>query len=140
MLFMNIGRKYYSQIDDGSQGGGGGGTTITPEMQVIIDKAVSDQVAGLKSKRDELLGTNKGLKDELDSLKTQLGGIDLTAVKDLLSKANMDEESKLIAEGKLDEVIQKRTERLRDDYESKLTAEKNELTRLKTTLTNFVSP
>ncbi|EPL6456375.1 hypothetical protein N0G65_003560 [Providencia rettgeri] len=124
MLFMNINRKYYSQVVDGGEGGGSGGTTITPEMQAIIDKAVSEQVAGLKSKRDELLGTNKGLKDELDSLKTQLGGIDITAVKDLLSKANMDEESKLIAEGKLDEVIQKRTERLRADYDGKLASEK----------------
>ncbi|MEX6158895.1 hypothetical protein [Providencia manganoxydans] len=124
MLFMNINRKYYSQAVDGGEGGGSGGTTITPEMQAIIDKAVSDQVAGLKAKRDELLGTNKDLKSELDSLKGQLEGIDLKAVKDLLSKAHMDEESKLIAEGKLDEVIQKRTERLRADYDNKLATEK----------------
>ncbi|MDD9340088.1 MAG: hypothetical protein PV362_10655 [Providencia heimbachae] len=95
-----------------------------PEIQAAIKAAVDEQVAGLKAKNSELLGANKGVKEELDALKSQLGGIDLTAVKDLLSKANMDEESKLIAEGKLDEVIQKRTERLRDDYESKLTAEK----------------
>lgn len=95
-----------------------------PEIQAAIKAAVDEQVAGLKAKNSELLGANKGVKEELDALKLQLGGIDLTAVKDLLSKANMDEESKLIAEGKLDEVIQKRTERLRDDYDGKLKAEK----------------
>lgn len=95
-----------------------------PEVQAAIKAAVDEQVAGLKAKNSELLGANKGVKEELDALKSQLGGIDLTAVKDLLSKANMDEESKLIAEGKLDEVIQKRTERLRADYDGKLTAEK----------------
>ncbi|MCW2255729.1 hypothetical protein M2263_001820 [Providencia alcalifaciens] len=95
-----------------------------PEIQAAIKAAVDEQVAGLKAKNSELLGANKGVKEELDALKSQLGGIDLTAVKDLLSKANMDEESKLIAEGKLDEVIQKRTERLRADYDGKLTAEK----------------
>ncbi|UNH25075.1 hypothetical protein [Moellerella wisconsensis] len=94
------------------------------EIQAAIKEAVDEQVAGLKAKNSELLGANKGVKEELDALKSQLGGIDLTAVKDLLSKANMDEESKLIAEGKLDEVIQKRTERLRADYDGKLTAEK----------------
>ncbi|UNH28187.1 hypothetical protein MNY64_05100 [Moellerella wisconsensis] len=94
------------------------------EIQAAIKAAVDEQVAGLKAKNSELLGANKGVKEELDALKSQLGGIDLTAVKDLLSKANMDEESKLIAEGKLDEVIQKRTERLRADYDGKLTAEK----------------
>ncbi|MEQ4621209.1 hypothetical protein ABN056_08275 [Providencia vermicola] len=95
-----------------------------PEIQAAIKSAVDEQVVGLKTKRDELLGANKELKSELEALKGQLEGVDLKAVKDLLSKANMDEESKLIAEGKLDEVIQKRTERLRADYDKQLTTEK----------------
>ncbi|EMF0919314.1 hypothetical protein KDV41_09470 [Providencia stuartii] len=95
-----------------------------PEIQAAIKAAVDEQVEGLKAKRDELLGANKDLKSELEMLKGQLDGVDLKAVKELLAKATMDEESRLIAEGKLDEVIQKRTERLRDDYDSKLAAEK----------------
>ncbi|WP_416334354.1 hypothetical protein [Acinetobacter guillouiae] len=70
----------------------------SPEIQEAIKNAVDEQVKGLKAKNDELLGKNKDLNTELSGIKKQLEGVDLTAVKDLLSKANMDEESKLIAE------------------------------------------
>ena len=136
MLFMNMHRKYYSQAGEGD-GGGSGGSTTTPEVQALIDKAVNEQVAGLKAKNSELLGTNKGVKEELDSLKNQLGGVDLNAVKELLSKASMDEESRLIAEGKLDEVITKRTDRLRTDYDSKLAAETERANKAETYANKF---
>lgn len=94
-----------------------------PEIQEAIKNAVDEQVKGLKAKNDELLGKNKDLNTELSGIKKQLEGVDLTAVKDLLSKANMDEESKLIAEGKIDEVIQKRTEKMKQDHDKQLQAE-----------------
>ena len=116
MLFMNIERKYYSQADDGSQGGGGGAPEITPEIQAIIDKAVNDQVSGLKAKRDELLGK---LKEQGDNLK-RFEGIDPDTVKGMLKRFENDEEAKLIADGKIDEVLNKRTERLRGDVDKQL--------------------
>lgn len=116
MLFMNIERKYYSQADDGSQGGGGRAPEITPEIQAIIDKAVNDQVSGLKAKRDELLGK---LKEQGDNLK-RFEGIDPDTVKGMLKRFENDEEAKLIADGKIDEVINKRTERLRGDVDNQL--------------------
>ncbi|EHU2809723.1 TPA: hypothetical protein NQH52_003855, partial [Acinetobacter baumannii] len=42
----------------------------------------------------------------------------------LLDKSNQDEESKLIAEGKIEEVIQKRTEKMREEHDKVLKAEK----------------
>ena len=45
-------------------------------------------------------------------------------MKGLLTKVGQDEETKLIAEGKLDEVITRRTERLRTDYDTRLATEK----------------
>lgn len=112
MLFMNIERKYYSQADDGSQGGGGGTPEITPEIQAIIDK----QVSGLKAKNSELLGK---LKEQNDNLK-RFDGIDPDAVRGILKRFENDEEAKLIADGKIDEVINKRTERLRNDVDKQL--------------------
>ncbi|KPD01955.1 hypothetical protein V5085_01730 [Moellerella wisconsensis] len=116
MLFMNIERKYHSPADDGSQGGGAGTPEITPEVQAIIDKAVSEQVSGLKAKRDELLGK---VKEQGDNLK-RFEGIDPDTVKGMLKRFENDEEAKLIADGKLDEVINKRTERLRGDVDKQL--------------------
>lgn len=93
---------------------------LAAKGQDAIDKAVS----GLKTKNQELLGSVKTAKGELDQFKAQLDGLDLDAVKGLLSKADQDEETRLIAEGKLDEVVSRRTERLRADQDKKLLAEK----------------
>ncbi|MFG4062117.1 hypothetical protein ACF0BN_19615, partial [Acinetobacter baumannii] len=57
-------------------------------------------------------------------LKSKVEGLDLDAIKVLLDKSNQDEESKLIAEGKIEEVIQKRTEKMREEHEKLLKAEK----------------
>jgi hypothetical protein len=88
------------------------------KVQEYLDKEVN----GLKSKNQELLGSNRSIKTELDKLKGQFEGLDIDAVKGLLVKVGQDEETKLIAEGKLDEVISKRTERLRTDSEKQIKA------------------
>lgn len=117
---MNINRKYYSQSGEGGEGGGSGGSVITPEVQALIDKAVGEQVAGLKAKNVELLGK---VKEQSDNLK-RFDGIDPDKTKAMIERFENDEEAKLITDGKIEEVIQKRTERLRADYDAKLTAEK----------------
>jgi len=87
-------------------------------------EALDQAVTGLKTKNSELLGTIKTTKSELEQFKTQFDGLDLEAVKGLLKKASEDEDTRLIAEGKLDEVVGKRTERLRADLDKQLQAEK----------------
>ncbi|WP_312141203.1 hypothetical protein [Stutzerimonas nitrititolerans] len=90
-----------------------------------VQQYLDTEVAGLKSKNQELLGANKTLKTDLDQFKGQFEGLDIGAVKSLLQKASQDEETRLLAEGKLDEVISKRTERLRADLDKQLQAEKD---------------
>lgn len=104
----------------GEGGEGAGGPAITTEIQALIDQ----QVAGLRAKNSELLGSLRTTKTELEGFKTQFEGLDIDAVKGLLNKVGQDEETRLLAEGKLDEVISKRTERLRGDYDKQLSAEK----------------
>lgn len=87
-----------------------------------VQKFLDSEVSGLKSKNAELIGSNKTIKAELDKLKGQFDGLDIEAVKGLLAKAGQDEETKLIAEGKLDEVISRRTERLRTDLDKQVKA------------------
>lgn len=89
------------------------------KVQEYLDKEVS----GLKSKNQELLGSLKTTKAELDGLKGQFEGLDIDAVKGLLDRASKDDETRLLAEGKLDEVVTKRTERLRTDMEKQLKAQ-----------------
>lgn len=115
MLFRNIERKYYSAAGEGGEGGGGG-VEITPEIQAIIDSKINESVTGLKAKNSELIGK---LKEQGDSLK-RYDGIDPDAVKTILQRFSDDEEAKLIAAGKIDEVLEKRTERLRADVDKKL--------------------
>ncbi|EOQ68855.1 hypothetical protein [Acinetobacter pittii] len=95
-----------------------------PEVKAAIQAAVDEAVKGLKEKNSELINDKKALKDELTSLKGKVDGLDLDAIKVLLDKSNQDEESKLIAEGKIEEVIQKRTEKMREQHEKLLNAEK----------------
>ena len=97
---------------------------ITPELQSVIDEAVAREVAGLKAKNAELLADKKDLKAKYDQLSGQLDGLDIGAVKTMLEKAGESEEAKLIAEGKIEEVVNKRTERLRAEHARQLQAEK----------------
>ncbi|MFS1538543.1 MAG: hypothetical protein ACL7BU_11850 [Candidatus Phlomobacter fragariae] len=120
MSIINIDRNYHSQVDDPNGGDGGGGRQVTPEIQAIIDKQVNEQVTGLKAKNSELLGK---LKEQSDNLK-RFEGIDPEQVKGVLQRFENDEEAKLIAAGKIDEVINKRTERLRHDVDKKVQTEK----------------
>ena len=87
-----------------------------------VQKFLDGEVSGLKSKNQELIGSNKTIKTELDQLKGQFDGLDIEAVKGLLTKVGQDEETKLIAEGKLDEVVNRRTERLRTDLDKQVKA------------------
>ncbi|MCP5876524.1 hypothetical protein NL390_29145, partial [Klebsiella pneumoniae] len=61
---------------------------------------------------------------ELQKLQKQFEGIDPEIVKKVFAQIDQDEEAKLIAEGKVNEVIQKRTEKMREEHEKLLKAEK----------------
>lgn len=87
-----------------------------------VQKFLDSEVSGLKSKNRELIDSNKTIKTQLDGLKGKFEGLDIEAVKGLLAKAGQDEETKLIAEGKLDEVVSRRTERLRGDLDKQIKA------------------
>lgn len=109
--------------DETGQGTGAGGGD---DIQAQIRAAVEKEVAGLKAKNNELIGTNKSLKENL----TQFDGIDPQAVRAILAKFASDEEAALIAKGDIDTVLNKRTERMKSEYDKQVQAAKKEAERL----------
>ena len=98
----------------------GNESTNAPDIQAKIDAAVNAAVTGLKAKNGELIATQKQLKESL----ARFDGIDPDAVRNILSKFANDEEAGLIAAGKIDEVLTKRTERMKAGFEKETQAER----------------
>lgn len=120
---------------EGGNGGGGQGPEITPEIQAIIDAQVNAAVGGLKTKNGELLGK---LKEQGEKLKT-FDGIDPEAVRSILQRFSDDEEAQLIASGKIDEVLDKRTERMKSSFSKDLKAAQEEAQRHASRTEKFAS-
>lgn len=72
--------------------------------------------SALKSERDAA----KSAKQELNQFKQQFDGVDIEKIKEFASKYKSDEMSRLLADGKIDEVIAQKTDLMRSDYEQKL--------------------
>lgn len=97
--------------------------TTSAEFLAAVNSAVTEQTSGLRDNRDAVLGEKRELKTAHDALKKQLDDLgDLDTVKAMVDRFKNDEEAKLIADGKIDEVLNKRTESLRRDSESRVTA------------------
>ena len=81
---------------------------------------------GLKSALQSERDAAKNAKLELQNFRNNLKGLILKLLK-VFAQLDQDEEAKLIADGKVNEVIQKRTEKMREEHEKLLKAEKNVL-------------
>ena len=115
------------QAAEGGEGGGGQAPSVTPEIQALIDANVERQVSGLKAKNGELIQANKEIRGKFEQLNSQFEGFDMEAVKGLLTKAQTDDETRLLAEGKIDEVFTRRTERLQADTAKQMKAKDDEI-------------
>lgn len=83
-----------------------------------IKDAVDSEVAGLKTKNTELLGTMAQQREKL----AQFEGLDPAALKAMKDRLDQDEDVKLLAEGKKNEVIEKYTQRMRAEHQVQLEA------------------
>lgn len=93
----------------------------SPEIQALIQAKIDEQVSGLKSKNDELIGKLNKTKGEFDVLQSQLSDVDLEQFRGFKAKLQADETTKLIAEGKIDEVLNQRLQAFKQDSDAKLT-------------------
>ena len=117
MKFRNMFLKYGYQSQAGEEPGGAGGATFTQaQLDEAVAKAVAEQTAGLKAKNGEVIGDNKKLKEQL----AKFDGIDPEQVRAILKNFADGEEARLIAEGKIDEVLAKRTDKLKGEHQKQL--------------------
>ena len=100
-----------------------GTKTPTPEEQnAVLQNWLAEQTAGLRGNRDTILKEKQTAEEKLLALKDQWKGLDPERVRQLVTRFENDAEMKLIEEGKIDEVIAMRTENLRTEMETRLTA------------------
>lgn len=92
---------------------------------------------GLKSALQSERDAAKIAKQELKNLQTQFEGIDPEKAKTLFSQLEQNEDAKLLAEGKFDEVLQKRTEKMRQEHERQFKAEKDRADKAETYADKF---
>ena len=131
---MGQAQKYRDEATDGQGGdGSAGGSGIdlnNPEIQKILQSKVDEQVQGLKKKNEELLGKMKKAQEMVQ----QFEGLDVEHLKNLQKQMQENEEMRLLAEGKTEEVVQRRVELLKKDYEAQLNARDGKLTEYETLL------
>lgn len=109
-------------FDGDGDGGAAALDASNPQIKALIDAAVSNATSGLTKNRDDLLREKKELQAKFEDSQKQWGGLDPEVVKNLVARMQNDEETKLIAEGKVDEVIQRRTGAMKKDLDSRLEA------------------
>lgn len=111
-------KPVFADGGNGGEGGEGGGNTPTLEQLQAQLTAANDSVSKLTAKNNEILEKNRQYGESLK----QWEGLDPTQIRGLLDKISGDDELKLIAEGKYEDVIKKRTEKIEVGYKTKLTA------------------
>jgi len=88
------------------------------DVETQIKAAVEAATAGLAAKNAQLLSELKTDREKLKSF----DGIDPVKVKELMAKFDGDEDSKLIAEGKIEELLNRKYEKRDKDWQAKLDA------------------
>ncbi|ARB06104.1 head scaffolding protein [Dinoroseobacter phage vB_DshS-R5C] len=94
----------------------------TPEVKSLLEQAVKEATSGLAANKDEILGEKKALQEKLDEMQKTWGSYDPEMVKTIMTRLENDEEAKLLAEGKTDEVFERRAERLKADHAKQIEA------------------
>jgi uncharacterized protein YoxC len=92
-------------------------TEVSDFFKAMVSTELESQTVGLKTKNQELLEEKKQLQEKLKGVPTKE---ELETFRNFSKQINSSEEAKLIAEGKFDDVITKRTEKVKSDYETQL--------------------
>jgi hypothetical protein len=122
------GLKTHGNTPDGGAGGSNGAvapaaaqsaappTGDSPDIAALVARQVQEQVAALKAHNERLIAENKANKEKLSSFE----GVDLDQYRNFMSQMENDEETKLIAHGKISEVVERRTQRMKEQFELNL--------------------
>lgn len=107
----------YCAPDDGTnQGSTAPVDPNDPAVQALIQAEATKAIAAIKAKNDELIAEKRKLQEFASTFE----GIDKDTLKNYMERLKNDEETRLIAEGKIDEVMARRTDRMRETYQSQI--------------------
>jgi len=81
-----------------------------------MNKKIEEATAGLKNKNQELLNEKKKIQETLKDFEN----IDPTKAKEALSFLETNADAQMIKEGKIDELLEKRTSNLKSEHEAML--------------------
>lgn len=96
---------------------GGDNLVDNPKFQEAVKEQVAKLTEGLAKNRDDLKAEKKELQEKLSAFQNQWDGLDAKKVKETLALIEKNEDVKLLAEGKNEEVLQKRTQRLTEEHD-----------------------
>lgn len=117
-------RKLNHPFFEAPAGGGGAANDEAAKMRdqirAELRKELEQEVAGLKSNRDAILAEKRQMKEQLESVMAQLNGVGgaegIKALQQLQARLEKDESTKLVAEGKWEEVLDRRTASMRSEH------------------------
>lgn len=131
---MGKARKYPQfVVAEGEDGNGNANDLLNnPEVQKLLQEKIEQEVQGLKKKNSDLIAHEKKLKEQM----AQFEGVDIEKVKHLQKQMEQSEEMRLLAEGKTEEVVARRVELLKKDYEAQLNARESKIKEYENTLSS----
>lgn len=95
---------------------------VEKEGKYHLDVTGVDDTAGLKSALQKERELNKANAKALKEVQEQFAGIDPVKVREMMQRLDNDGEAALIAAGKIDEVVSKRTEKLQKELQKQVDA------------------
>jgi hypothetical protein len=102
--------------------------SIKPLYKEQNGKFILDVVgAAPKAKLDEFRANNIKLQKELDDAKALMGQVDVEEYKKLKEEQQKIADKKMIDAGKIDELVEQKTERMKKDFASQVEALQNSL-------------
>ena len=97
-------------------------SSMPEDVQKLVTGILATQTEQLNRERDALLRQNKLILNEKKDLTKKFKDVDVDEYLRLKNTFDSSEDAKLIAEGKLDDVISRRTERQRLEYQEQFNA------------------
>lgn len=103
---------------------------VKAAIAAAVAEAVKETTEGLEANRDAILQEKRELAERLKKAEEkakQFEGIDVDKIKTMLDSVEKSEEAKLIAEGKIDEVIAARTNAVKNAFEQQFQEKDKEI-------------
>ena len=107
---------------------------IKAAIKEQADARTETELAGLKANKEQILGEKRKLAEKLLEMDKKWEGLDPEKVRSLTQQFEQSEEAKLIADGKIEDVLNKRTEAMRQDANTRVGAATTRNTELEATI------